>query len=58
MKNTGDDGVFVHTPFFENFLDGQGVNDVRFAAFSKLAGMSFGGKLDGLINFSTHIIYD
>ena len=28
MKDAGDDSIFVHAPFFENFLDGERMNDV------------------------------
>ena len=34
VQNAGNNGVFVHIPFFEDFLDGDGVNDVGFASLA------------------------
>lgn len=34
MKDAGNDSIFVHAPFFENFLDGERMNDVGFASFT------------------------
>ena len=55
MENTGDDGVFVHAPVFEDLLDGDGVNDEGFASEASLAGMGFGGYNDGLVD-TCHVV--
>ena len=31
VEDAGDDGVFVHLPFLEDFLDGKGMGDKGFA---------------------------
>ncbi len=50
MENAGDDGVFVHLPFFKNLFDGERVNDVRLAGLAKLAFVGLGGKLNGALD--------
>lgn len=47
MENAGDDGIFVHVPFFENLLDGERVNDIRLASFAELRLVRFGRNFDG-----------
>lgn len=47
MENAGDDGVFVHMPFFENLFDGKRVNDVRFTGFAELVFVRFSRDGDG-----------
>ena len=47
MENAGDNGVFIHSPFFKDFFDGERVSDVRFAGFAELRLMRVGGNFDG-----------
>ena len=50
VEDAGDDGFFVHVPFFEDFFHGQGVDDVGFASFAELAFVGLGGDGDGLFD--------
>ena len=50
VEDAGDDGVFVHVPFFEDFFDGERVVDVGFAGFAELVFVGRGGDLDGVLN--------
>lgn len=50
VEDASDDGVFVHVPFFEDFFDGKGMNDVWFACLAGLAFVCFGGEGDGLFD--------
>lgn len=47
MEDAGYDGVFVHVPTLEDFLDSDGVGDVGLAGFAGLAFVSLGGEGDG-----------
>ncbi len=49
VKNAGNDGVVVHVPLFEDFLDRERMNDVWLAGFTQLALVRLGGDVDGLI---------
>ncbi len=50
MENAGDDGVFVHLPLFEDFFDGERVDDVGLAGFAELVFVSFGREGDGALD--------
>ncbi len=50
MKNPGDNSVFVHAPFLEDFFDGERVDNVRFARPAGLAGVGLGCKINRLFN--------
>lgn len=50
VEDAGDDGVFVHVPFFEDFFDGEGVVDVGFAGFAELVFVCCGGEFDGVLD--------
>ena len=50
MQNTGNDGVFVHIPLFENFHDGEWMDNIWLASLAKLPLVRFGGDVDGLLN--------
>jgi len=50
VEDAGDDGVFVHLPFFENLFDGERVDDVRLAGEAGLASVSFGREGDGALD--------
>lgn len=47
MENAGDDCVFIHVPFFEDFFDSKRMDYVGFAGATKLVFVSFFGKFDG-----------
>ena len=42
VENAGDDYVFVQAPFLEDFFNGEGVIDIRFAGFTELGLVFFG----------------
>ena len=46
MEDAGDDGVFVHLPFLENLLHGEGVGDVGFTGATELPRVSDGRNID------------
>ena len=50
MKDAGDDGVFVHLPFFENLVNGERVTDVRLTGLAELRLVGLGGELDGALD--------
>ncbi len=50
MKDAGDNCVFVHAPFFKNFLYGERMDNIRFAGTTKLAFMGFCGHVYGALN--------
>lgn len=51
VQNAGDNGGFVHVPIFEQFLDGERMNNVGFAGFAELAFVGFGGDFDCFLHF-------
>ncbi len=50
MEDAGDDGIFVHLPLFEDFFDGERVDDVRLASFAELVFVCFGRESDGALD--------
>ena len=50
MEDAGDDGVFVHLPFFEDFFDSKRVDYVGLAGSAKLAGMGCFCEGDGFLD--------
>lgn len=56
MENAGDHGVFVHTPFFENFLHSERVDNEGFAAFSELAFVGGGREVYCFLDFVGHML--
>ena len=50
MQNTGNDGIFVHVPLFENLHDGEWMDNIWLASLAKLTFVRFGGDVDGLLN--------
>lgn len=47
MEDASDDGVFVHVPFFEDFFDSKGVDNVGLTSFAKLFLVGRGGDFYG-----------
>ena len=50
MENAGDNSVFIHSPLFKDFFDGERVGDVRLAGFAELRFMRVGGNFDGALD--------
>ena len=50
VEDTGDDGVFIHAPFLEDFLDGERMDNIGVAGEAGLTGVSLSGDGDGFVD--------
>lgn len=56
VKDASNDGIFVHAPVFEDFLNGNGMHNVRFPRKTSLALMGLCSGGDCSINASHKLI--
>ena len=50
VENASDDCIFIHIPFFKDFFDSEGMDDVGLTSTAKLASMSSLSELNGARN--------
>ncbi len=49
MQDGGQAGIFVHPPVFDNFHDGERMDNVGVARLAKLTFVRLGGEVDGFL---------